>query len=185
MNIVKLYKESNSLRLTDLQEEFSKVQPGIDIPTISRMVNGVVRPTEEVEAYIAFKVFASPSDARKEEQWAITSLAEETGLNERFLHVYQIIKEASKDNPATYSRLMLRTGKSRREIQSLISEMREQGVPIVSYTGKTGFWLAEDEADMKNLIGMYEKQAKKSLLIASRLKGSCRGQLQWEGIPKS
>ena len=179
MNVVKAYKEKTGLTLKQLAEEFKTIQPGIDAPTISRIITGAVRPNAELESYISEKVFAISSDGLLEQGWTITSLEEEILSNSRFSEVYQLIKAASKSHPVTYPQMQIRTGKSQREIQSLIAEMRKKGVPITSYTGKTGFWLAEDEQDMHNLIGMFEKQGKESLYIASILKNNCGGQLRW------
>lgn len=173
------YKDRTGLTVRQLTEELKTVDPRINYPDVSRMLTGVFEPSAVIRSYINKKAVATSPNSRNEEEWATISLEEKIVLNRRFLEVYKIISAHNRDNPATYPEMIRKTGKKRREIQSLISVMRLKGVPITSYTGHEGFWLARDEQDMRNLIGMYEKQAKSSWMIASKLKQSCGGQLTW------
>lgn len=179
---VKQYKEIKGLTNRELTKELQAIQPELTEPLVSQMVNGIVGPSKAVNDYIVECVY-KPSDRSLiegfEQCWATIPFEEEMRSNPRFSAIYTMIEGADRSHPALYSRMVYETGKTRREIQSLISEMRLLGIPIVSYTGHEGFWLAETEQDMKDLIGMYEKQAKRSLVIASRLKKICGGQMKW------
>jgi len=179
---VKQYKEIKGLSNRELTKELQAVQPELTEPLVSQMVNGIVGPSKAVEDYMSECVYKQCDAARIEsieQWWATIPFEEEMRSNPRFSTLYTMIADASRENPALYPRMVHKTGKSRREVQSLISEMRQLGVPIVSYTGHEGFWMAQTEKDMKDLVGMYEKQAKQSLMIASRLKKVCGGQMTW------
>ena len=181
---VKEFKEISHLSNKDLTALLKKVQPELDEPLVSRMVSGVIGPSEAVEKFIQetlCKAFAIESDEILYDRWRTISTDEEVRSNRRFSTVYEEISKGSENDPVTYTWLVHRTGLSRRAIQGLISEMRSMGIPIVSHTGNKGFWLAENEQDMRHLIGMYEKQAKRSLMIANRLRGNCGEQLTWVG----
>ena len=173
------YKDRTGLTVRQLTEELKTVDPRIKYPDVSRMLTGVFEPSAAIRSYINEKAVATPQICEIFDKWATIPAEEQIVLNRRFSEVYEIIAAHNRDNPATYPEMVRKTGKKRRDIQSIISDMRMDGIPITSYTGREGFWLARDEQDMQNLIGMYEKQAKSSWLIARKLKDSCGGQLTW------
>ena len=180
---VREYREANNLTQTEFAEEINRnLNTKYSKEDVCKVESGKLDFPQMVYDYLLYgeKLVATYSAERNIDRWITIPVEEEIVSNRRFSEIYETVSRASKDNPATYPAMTNQTGLTGREIQRRISEMREMGVPIVSYTGHEGFWIAKDEQDMSVLVGMYEKQAKRSLQIANRLKGNCEGQLQWQ-----
>ena len=105
------YKDRSGLTVRQLADELKTVEPRLRYPDVSRMLTGVVEPSEIIRAYISGKVVATASNGGNEEEWATISLEEEIVSNRRFSEVYKIIRAADRDHPATYPEMIRKTAK--------------------------------------------------------------------------
>ena len=61
------------------------------------------------------------------------------------------------------------TGIKERKITAIIQELRKEGIPILSHRIR-GFWLSEDEVEIKNWIKEWENETKRRFLVIKELK---------------
>lgn len=54
--------------------------------------------------------------------------------------------------------------------RKLISDMRDMGIPVISYQGRRGYWLAKTEEDMDKFCKSYTANAVKRLRRAEEIR---------------
>jgi biotin operon repressor len=61
------------------------------------------------------------------------------------------------------------TGMQERKVTSIVQELRKEGVPVLS-NRKYGFWLSEDEVEIKQFIIDWENETKRRFLVIKEMK---------------
>lgn len=180
MNIVREYKEQKNLRLADLKAELEPIQ-SLDLPTLSRIVNGAVRPNLEVELYIASKAFETASETGFDTSSIKISVFDKNSLKSPFLqNLYDAIACKSEHNPATREYLREKLGVPDRAVRKGIEELRRSGVRVVSLSDRYGYWLDDD------YIRFRSQMLGKAFTILKTVKAMdevAEGQLRW-GEPR-
>lgn len=176
MNIVKEYKEKNNLRLADLQRELADIQ-NIDIPTLSRIVSGTVRPSLEIEQYIAAKAFETGADSGEDADRINISTFNKNSLKSPFLRsLYEEIGTGTKWKPKTREDLCRALRVPDRAVRKGIEELRRQGVRVVSLSDRYGYWLDDD------YLKFRQQMLSKAYTILKTVKvmdESAEGQQEW------
>ena len=178
---LKEYKETNNISNRDLTAELKKVQPELDEPLVSRMVKGVVRPSQAVEDYIASKtlekVFANTSAGFSEGASVDVSTFSVKDLKTPFLQqLYLEIAKGSMWAPATRQQLCHALNANDRAIRAGIEDLRNSKVKVISFSDRHGYWLNDGYAKFRR-----QMLAKAYTIIRTirRMDGITEGQLEW------
>lgn len=88
----------------------------------------------------------------------------------------------SADKPMTRQTLCEKLGVGDRQLRSAISELRKTGCPVVSTSGKKGYYMAKTTNDMELVIREYRSKALDMLkTMHTLIKGQqCDGQISVE-----
>lgn len=167
------YKQEHDLTLKALTDELRVIDPRIDMPLVSKMVNGIVRPSETIQQYLDWvppeTLFANTLGGFSSKlEVDIASI------------IFKTISEHSKANPATRELLRIRTGKPDRVVRRGIEELRRRGVRIVSQSGHYGYWLDSKGGGYEAMRS--EMRAKAFSLLATIAKmnaNELEGQMTW------
>lgn len=179
MNIVKEYKDVNGLRLADLQRELADIQD-IDIPTLSRIVSGVVRPNQKVEEYIASKLFQTGSNEGKHTPRINISTFDKNSLKSDFLiALYDEIAKGNRYKPITREEMCRALKVPDRSIRRGIEELRRAGVRVVSLSDRYGYWLNDDYIKFRQQM---ISKASTILKTVRAMDNVVEGQQEWQQL---
>ena len=184
---LKEYKITNNLSNRELTNELRSIQPELDEPMVSRIVSGVVRPSEKVEEYINTKsfekVFANDFDGLLDGESINIPVNDKTVIESPFLQdLYIEISKGTMDRPATRGQLKhhFRTGD--RVVRRGIEELRNAGVKVVSHSDKHGYWLNDGYDAFRS------QMLKKAYTIIRTIKAMdsrLEGQFEWADTQRS
>lgn len=156
------YRKLKGLKQTELAEELRDICPGIDAALISKIENGVCRPSIEVEAYInaASDDLQAGSEGLYGIPWVNSPPDLKTGLKteiptEQMEVLYRQIEKASSKSPATRDSLSRALGITDREVRDRIQDLRNSGCWIYSSSNSNGYWLCEDEQQKEILLRSF------------------------------
>lgn len=172
---VRMYKDLKGITLEALTDELRTVEPRLDMPLVSRMVNGIVAPNEDVQLYINLH-----SEGFANERVSIP----EPALDDAFLNrLLTEIRVCSRTIPASRAMLAGYLGKSDRDVRKGIEELRKRGYRIISDSGHYGYWLDEHGGGYDRMRAEMRKKALSMLsTIRAMDKGELEGQLSWEEV---
>lgn len=157
---IKEYRKQRGLTQAELAAEISKDIPGIDRALISRMETGLCLPSQVIVNWLD-KACAHGVGERKGLAWTTLREAEKKALKtELQAQIYEALEKASSDSPVTRRMLMIRTGRSDRQVRNAISEMRQDGILIVASSRGYGYWLAQTDHDVRLLRREYSSRLK-------------------------
>ena len=74
--------------------------------------------------------------------------------------IYNTIRAASIDKPASRETLIVRTGLPDRQVRKHIEELREQGVRVCGTSRDKGYWIAANEKEYQAFRLDYMSKAK-------------------------
>lgn len=172
---VRMYKDLKGITLEALTDELRIIEPRLDMPLVSRMVNGIVAPNENVQQYINLhsEGFANESVSVPESE-----------LDDEFLErLLKEIRVCSRTIPASRAMLCGYLGKSDRDIRRGIEELRKRGYRIVSNSGHYGYWLDESGGGYDRMRAEMRKKALSMLATIKAMDGKeLEGQLSWDEV---
>ena len=169
---VREYKELHNLTLKALVDEFQQVDPRVDMPLVSKMVNGICGPSEVLQAYI---------DEMPERVFANSPHGLFDGPDSTFLEkLYMAIEAHSIAYPATREYLRVYTGRSDRQVRMGIEELRNRGARIISQSGRYGYWLDSKGGGYDTMRNEMRSKAFSILRTLGRMNQELEGQVRWD-----
>lgn len=171
---VRMYKEFKGITLEALTDELRTIEPRLDMPLVSRMVNGIVAPNEDVQQYIDLYT----------EGVANENISVQESLDDSFLEqLLREIRVCSRMIPASRAMLCGYLGKPDRTIRKGIEELRRRGYRIISDSGHYGYWLDENGGGYDHMRAEMRKKALSILQTIRAMDGKeLEGQLIWEEV---
>lgn len=88
---------------------------------------------------------------------------------ERCLRLFNNIPYG-RENAINKKDLEERTGMSGRELRAVKQILNEKGIPILSSSGKSGYWISTDDYEIREYIRETEHRGKTIILSVSNLK---------------
>ena len=168
---VREFKERRGVTLEQLTNEFRTIEPKLDMPLVSRMVTGVVNPSDAVQEYINLYT----------EGFANMDYADDP-LEELFLQ--DLLTEVSRFSiayPCDRRHLVLKFGKPDRTIRRGIEELRRRGNRIVSNAGRYGYWLDSKGGGYDRMRSEMRSKAFSILKTLNAMdRKELEGQITWE-----
>lgn len=162
MNI-KEYRLSKGLTQPGLAKELNQALGiSIDAPLISKLENGVVYPSPEIQAYIDTHRNYSKVDL--------------TPTQER---IYSLLKNS--EGTVSRSTLCFFCQQDDRSCRKDISEMRKKGIRICSSSTSRGYWLAKSESDYKDLRAEYLSRISDMASVVKAMDSFVEGQVGING----
>lgn len=167
------YKRLTGKTNRELAEEFKAIQPMMDEPLVSRIINGVVEPSAALSEYVddaSAKVF----DSAELEVYRPKDL---TPLEGR---IFDYLKHGSRMFPVGRQELVAYTGINDRKVRELIASIRRKGGRVCTSSQHYGYWLAKDAYDYRELRREYVARIKSLSQTLKSMDGVLVGQLEWE-----
>lgn len=175
---VRQYKNLKGLTLEALTNELRVVEPRLDMPLVSRMVNDIIAPNETVQMYINLH-----SEGVANESARVCDQNKPPEDDDFLRRLYREIFVCSRTIPASRAMLAGYLGVSDRVVRKGIEELRRRGYRIVSLSGHYGYWLDTDGGGYEQ---MRSEMRKKALSILSTIKAmddrELEGQLSWDEV---
>lgn len=180
-NLVKKYREAFNLKQSQLADELKDICPGIDAPLISKFEKGSCLPTKDVQEYLEKGLASQFAEGLVSSGTTIASSIENV-LKESLLAntVFNEILKGTENNPVTKDRLRALTGKSEREVRSVVSQLRLAGARIGTSSGNRGYWLCETDSQYKSLRNEYLGRIKTYAAIVGAMDKNTKGQIEME-----
>lgn len=176
---LKEYKEWRGITNKALAEELKAVQPELDAPLVSRMVTGVVRPSEAVEKYVSEmleKAIAIGSDGVSDDKGIVYRPDDLTPLESA---IFDRLINTSKWDPATRRELVFLTKADDRTVRDCILSIRKKGGRVCSNSGRYGYWLAKSDADYREFRKEYVSRIRSLAETLRAMDGIAEGQISW------
>lgn len=166
---MKEYRMLKGLKQTALAVELQGVCPGIDASLISKIENGMVKPSEQIQMYLDMASETSPDDlqvtfdAISDGGGLIYQADAETPLKTEILSsrhewLYKLIAAADSEHPAERDYLAGNLGINDRDLRIMIQELRNAGCWIYSSGKSKGYWICENDAQKKELLQSYHSR---------------------------
>ena len=176
---LKMYKEIKGLSNKALTEELKVVQPGLDEPLVSRMVNGVVRPSQAVEDYVAEmleKAIAIGSGASLQQ---IGIVYRPEGLTPLESQIFERASNATRYDPVSRRELVYLTNACDRVVRECIESIRRKGGRICSGSGRKGYWVARTDAEYLEFRREYISRIRSLAGTLKAMDEVVEGQISW------
>lgn len=177
---VREYKDLRHFTNRQLTADLRQVAPGLDEPIVSRMVSGLVGPSEEVAEYIdkaAEKVFAIGSDAFFGESGTSYRPADLTAVE---WAIYERLERATKYFPVSRRELCVMTGMSDRQVRRTIENIRKKGGRVCTSSRHYGYWIARNASDYAMVRADYLARIKSLSETVKAMDSVLAGQITWE-----
>ena len=158
---IKEYKDKHGLSLRQLEEQIKPIEPGITVPLLSMMYNGVAEPSENVKRWLA---------------WVEVSEKDEP-LSPAESVVLMHIENATKEEPASRGYLVNWVGLPDREIRFIIEKLRNRGFWIVNgVTG--GYYITEDRNELEIWLAEYTARVSSIAKTAAAMRANDPNQVR-------
>ena len=177
---VREYKDLRHFTNRQLTADLRQVAPGLDEPIVSRMVSGLVGPSEEVAEYIdsvVERVFAIGSDMLF---GASGASYRPDNLSVVESEIFDRLAKGTKYYPVTKHELCMMTGMSDRQVRRTIENIRKKGGRVCTSSRHFGYWIARNASDYAMVRADYLARIKSLSETVRAMDSVLAGQITWE-----
>ena len=158
---IKEYKDRHGLSLRQLAERIRPVEPGITIPLLSMMYNGVAEPSENVKRWLASE--------------EVNDINDPLSTTESIVLMH--LEDATRENPVSRGYLILWAGLPDREIRHTIEKLRNRGFWIIN--GENGgYYITDDRDEMERWLLSYTARVKTIARTAAAMRANDPNQVK-------